>query len=328
MVIPKIKRVNTIGIRYVNGEVKEEHYVKIIKDTLGIQDDEIFGLGDWSKKRFVVKVKTSTRYAYIVENFVGQEIVLDENNTILIDDVSSYKNRVVVKYVPWEFDNNVLKNILGRYGRVENIINCTWKSGDYKGVLNGEKIVWMVVEEPIPSSLFINETQSYFHFRYDTQTPTCLKCGSLDHKAYQCEIAKTLKPDKRHNAVNLGLDEFPDTLNGHRNPVGESSDSVRGSDDPVDETSDPTQVANDPVDGNTDSEDSRSSLSSDSDSPQSPTPNSNENAEDVEQAVECEILFTCLECEYRSKNKMNYDIHIASHLVRKEKIRVKLILIR
>ena len=234
----------------------------------------------------MVKVETSTRYEYIVNTFVGQEIVLDENNKIIIDDISSYKNRVIVKYVPWEFDNGVLKRLLERYGRVENIIDCVWKYGDYKGVPNDEKIVWMVVDEPIPSSLFISETQSYFHFRYDTQPPACLKCGSLiEHKAYLCDIARTLKPDRRDNAVNLGLDVFPDTMHG----------------------------SNEDTEVNTDNEDSRSNISSDSGSSQDSIVASATNSVQVEQPVEYELSFVCTECDYRSKSKTEFDSHMTSH---------------
>ena len=175
MVIPKIKRFNTIGVRYIKGEIKEDHYVKVIEEILCIQEDEIAGLCQMGKKRFFVKVTTAARYDYLCDLYGGQEVIIDEDNTVIIDDVSTYKTRIKVKGVPWEFPNELLRSLLERYGRVDSIIDCSWRAGKYKGVPNDEKIVWMVVDDPIPSSLFITETNCNFQFSYDKQPFTCHK---------------------------------------------------------------------------------------------------------------------------------------------------------
>ena len=65
------------------------------------------------------------------------------------------------------------------------------------------------MDNPIPASLFITETQSNFQFSYDKHPITCYKCGSLDHKVYVCQVAKTLKPDLRENYVSLDMENFP-----------------------------------------------------------------------------------------------------------------------
>ena len=64
-----------------------------------------------------------------------------------------------------------------------------------------------------------------------------------------------------------------------------------------------------------DNEDSKSNISTDSDSSQDSTVASIINAEQVEQSVEYELSFSCSECEYKSKSKINLDIHKASHIV-------------
>ena len=173
MVIPNIKRFNTIAIRYVKGEVCEDHYEKIIEEILEIQEDELLGLCQMGKKRFLVKVSTAARYDYLCDLYGGQEIVIDDENTVILDDVSTYKNRVKVKGIPWEFPNELLKSLLERYGRVDTIIDCSWRVGKHRGVPTDEKIVWMIVDDAIPSSLFITETQSNFQFSYDKQPINC-----------------------------------------------------------------------------------------------------------------------------------------------------------
>ena len=102
MAIPKIKRYNSIAVRYIKGEIKIDHYVKIIEDILGIPEDEIAGLCQVGNKRFIVKVTTAAMYKYLCNHFVVQEeIVIDGNHTVIIDDLSTYKNRIKVKGVPW-----------------------------------------------------------------------------------------------------------------------------------------------------------------------------------------------------------------------------------
>ena len=54
-------------------------------------------------------------------------------NQICKDNVSMYKNRIKVKGIPWEFPNELLKSLLERYGRVDTIIDCSWRVGKYRG---------------------------------------------------------------------------------------------------------------------------------------------------------------------------------------------------
>ena len=44
MDFPKIKHVNTVGIRYTRGEREDSHYAKIIVNVLEVSEDEIGGI--------------------------------------------------------------------------------------------------------------------------------------------------------------------------------------------------------------------------------------------------------------------------------------------
>ena len=133
-------------------------------------------------------------------------ITVDRDHEIQIDDLSSYTDRVKVTRVPYEISRSTLKEILENYGDVENVIMCTEREGKFKGVPIDEAIVWMKIHHPIPSSLWIVETQTNMFFSYDSQPPSCNRCGSLYHPAKECEVCKTTHANNRENAIQLDID--------------------------------------------------------------------------------------------------------------------------
>ena len=58
MGFPKLKRVNTVGIRYTKGEKDDSHYFMIINDILDVPRSQIFGMADMGKKKFMLKLNT------------------------------------------------------------------------------------------------------------------------------------------------------------------------------------------------------------------------------------------------------------------------------
>ena len=115
MGFPKIKRVNTIGIRYTKGERDESHYEEIIEHILKVSVDGIAGICEWGPKRFILKVSTSNTYLRISNDFVGKTMKIDNDNEFEVDDMSTYKNRVRVTKVPFEMHIEDLKSLLERY---------------------------------------------------------------------------------------------------------------------------------------------------------------------------------------------------------------------
>ena len=110
-------------------------------------------------------------------------------------------------------------------------------------MISDERIVWMVVEFPIPSSLFIKDSETYLYFSYLQQPKTCHKCGSDLHMVNLCDVYRTMRPKDRSNAVDLDPDETPGS--NRNRTASESSSSSSDSDDEL--------------------EDSKSGLSTDSD---------------------------------------------------------------
>ena len=245
MVIPLIKRVNTVGIKYVKGERSIDHYENIIENILGIPIDEIVGLGECGKKKFLVKIKSERLYQQICLKLVGETKTVDENHKIVIEDLSPYKDRVRVVNVPFELPNEALRRLLSNYGKVENIITGEIKEGRLKGVMNLERIVWMIVTKPIPSSLFIKELDNYLYFNYNKQILTCHNCGDPRHKAQFCRKWEYTRPEERENATRIDLtDLIPlNQTETEEHPTGEKETTetsnnisdIRGEDDLVEE---------------------------------------------------------------------------------------------
>ena len=121
MGLPKLKRVNTVAIRFTKGERSDAHYLEIIENMLGVERNEIFGLAEMGPKKFMIKFKTFYTNNRIVTSFGGKSIRMDDDHEFVVDDLSTYKNRVRVQKVPFGMDDSTLKALLERYGKVENI---------------------------------------------------------------------------------------------------------------------------------------------------------------------------------------------------------------
>ena len=65
------------------------------------------------------------------------------------------------------------------------------------------------ITKPIPSTYFLNITQSYIYFSHPNQNTTCTKCGDTDHHGGECPVFKTTAPWKRNNVLNLPTSDFP-----------------------------------------------------------------------------------------------------------------------
>ena len=213
MVPPVLRRVNTIGIRFTKGSKNATLLDKIIDEKLGIPQNELAGLADYGPKKHMIKVLSSQMYDHLVSRYVGYPIRLNNENEFEVDDLSSYKDRVKITRVPFEMSSDTLESLLGRYGQVDRIIMCTSRERRHKNVPIDEAIAFMSIDTHIPSTLWIKETQQYMYFQYNKQPQTCLNCGSLDHKAFRCDVFRQTPPEDRSNAISLDLSGDPSNEN-------------------------------------------------------------------------------------------------------------------
>ena len=68
----------------------------------------------------MLKLNTE-KYQEICDNFTASNITVEAGVVIEVNDISSYRTRVVVRDIPFELSEDTLKLILGQYGKVERI---------------------------------------------------------------------------------------------------------------------------------------------------------------------------------------------------------------
>ncbi|CAL4132724.1 unnamed protein product [Meganyctiphanes norvegica] len=200
MSIPMIKRVNTLGITYEKGEIKDPHFEEIIENQLGVLEEELLGIDLRGRTRFLFKVSSQKRYENICMHFTGRDIVLDNHHVIRVDDISSYSTRIQVSRVPLEISNDTLIKVFQKFGEVEKCQFYFRKYGKYSKLEHtGERTVWMKLTQQVPQSIFIKQIQNYISVQYENQPFTCHKCGNIGHNARDCDI----DPHEIENVVDL-----------------------------------------------------------------------------------------------------------------------------
>ena len=192
MDMPSLKRVNQLGINYTVGAMLDFHYEKILENVLGIPEKEIVGIDLRGYARFLFEVNTKELYDSICENFTEREIAIDDGCVIQVDDISSYGTRIELSRVPFQVTNEMITNMLSRYGEVYKVQNFYKKFGKYTNLnKSGIRIAHLKLDTHIPSSLLIKETQTTINVSYANQPFSCFTCGTVGHKSWQCRKKKS-----------------------------------------------------------------------------------------------------------------------------------------
>ena len=91
MAVPTLKRINTIGIRFIKGVKTPALLEKAMEDKLGISIGEMAGLADWGPKHHMVKLRSNQACEHIVNRYVGYPIRVDNGHDIEVDDLQHVK---------------------------------------------------------------------------------------------------------------------------------------------------------------------------------------------------------------------------------------------
>ena len=211
MGVPTIKKVNTLGVTYVQGDIKQSHLRKIIENILGVPESEVCGIDSRDCNKFLFKVSSKQRYEHICMNFTGRDIVLDKYHVFRVDDISNYNTSVQVSRVPLEVDNDTLIQVFSKFGKVEKCQYYFRKHGDYNNLTHtGERMVWIHLEKPIPQSIYIKQIENHINVTYESQPFSCNACGHIGH------IAKECKTESKDYEDFIDLNDFIiDKLNIH-----------------------------------------------------------------------------------------------------------------
>ena len=94
MAVPSINKVNTLGITYTQGGIRDYHYETIFENIMGIPEEEIEGIDDRDINRFIFKLTTHNRYENICSKFTTRDIFLEHGCVIRVDDISSEGTRM------------------------------------------------------------------------------------------------------------------------------------------------------------------------------------------------------------------------------------------
>ncbi|XP_071851511.1 uncharacterized protein [Apostichopus japonicus] len=96
---------------------------------------------------------------------------------------------VTVLHVPHELNDNAVRYVLGRYGKVFSGRYLTHK--EYPELYNGVRQYRMEMATDIPSSLSLGGRNCWV--RYGGQPRTCLKCGAAGHDARNCDVIRCFR---------------------------------------------------------------------------------------------------------------------------------------
>ncbi|XP_063964322.1 uncharacterized protein LOC129274121 [Lytechinus pictus] len=117
---------------------------------------------------------------------------------------------VTVLHVPLELDDNAVRFVLKKYGKVLAGRFLTFK--DRPALLSGVRQYRMEVESSIPSSINLGGRNCWV--RYDGQPRTCLKCGQNGHEAKESRIVKCYRCRKEGHVASACNEELACTTCG------------------------------------------------------------------------------------------------------------------
>ncbi|KAJ8039563.1 Zinc finger CCHC domain-containing protein 3 [Holothuria leucospilota] len=122
-----------------------------------------------------------------------------------VNPYTSSATLVTVLHVAHELDDNTVRYVLGRYGKVISGGFLTFK--DYPSIFNGIRHYLIALKSDIPSAIRLGGRDCWV--RYGGQPRTCLKCGGKGHDAKDCNQIRC------HRCQGLGhvfkdckMDEF------------------------------------------------------------------------------------------------------------------------
>ena len=201
------RRKDTIGLKF-SDPVEINEICDVLFDRLNIDYEDIYGFQQHKFNKVEVKFKDSDVHKQFCIDYAEKELVLDDNKTVMVVNLSGIYTYVSIKFAPFDLTDATLINIMSRYGKVENIRWNKYTYGDARGLLNGTRTAKMILKTNIPSSMTVCDHNIVF--MYQGQTRTCFKCGHVGHNASGCQNTAA-----RINVYNL--ESFPTLMNSNNN---------------------------------------------------------------------------------------------------------------
>ncbi|XP_069946825.1 uncharacterized protein [Cherax quadricarinatus] len=190
MVFSVRRRVNTVGIQLVRGAITPENeqvlLPKIIRDTYGIADKDLYGVALNGAYRIFVKLLYEPVYEQLVEQFQDLCVDVSPDVHVRMVDVSRQYTWVKLRNVPFEADATDLRSVFRRYGVIHMAKQGMWVAGAYVGLPDGSFTLKMSLCHAIPSYVYLDDFRTQVMVSYAGQRRTCRLCGEYDHMAAEC----------------------------------------------------------------------------------------------------------------------------------------------
>ena len=141
----KYKYCNTIGLQFLDRQRSDIRDVREILDALSLTTDDIFGVQKDTENRFsrlIMKFKDSSSGVFDLTRRRHGEIlnICNGEKRVMIHDLSSNKQFVAVIGVPFEVPDEVIRNLMARFGEVFDIRMNSYQN-TLKGIVTGTRVV-------------------------------------------------------------------------------------------------------------------------------------------------------------------------------------------
>ena len=179
-----------------------------IFDVLKVDYNDIIGFQQLSGNKVAMKFANNRVFQDFCDKYDEKECTLGPGKTVRVINFSRIYTYVSIRQVPFDMDNALLENILGKYGKVYGIRRNRFAYGKAKGLENGTRTARMELKHNIPSSM--NIQGHLILLLYNGQNKTCFKCGRDNHMAVDCVY-------EREDKINIfSTSDFPTMQMGNK----------------------------------------------------------------------------------------------------------------
>lgn len=184
-----LQRKNTVGLLFSNENITYIEVCEAIFEVFGVKYEVVSGLQFFKDNKVVLKFKGDTSFRKFLNKYEGQTTDLPHSaggGTVKIFNFSCSITIVVVKNAPFEMPDQLITNVLKRYGKVLAIKKDLHTSGLAQGIQTGIRSVKMEVRHKVPATVTVSGYTLVV--TYSGQHGACFQCGSSRHFTHDCEV--------------------------------------------------------------------------------------------------------------------------------------------
>ena len=218
----------------------------VIFDLFKIKQDQIIGFQQLRSDKYVIKFTNTIFFEEFCDKYEEKIVGVSGEGNVRIVNLSKVFTYVSIRYAPFDMEDETLRNILSRYGKVHDMRWNKFSYGKAKDLFNGTRTAHMQIKSNIPSS--VNVQGHRIFFIYNGQKRTCHKCGEENHLAANCEVENA----ERVNVFDEK--EFPHMSSSDNSPPKEN-DEAEGNVSTPTETNQPSETIENPLNGETEQQD-------------------------------------------------------------------------